>query len=340
MKKTDFTKATTDYLSHYLPEVRGLSNNTISSYRDTFKQLLTFYAEIKNIPANRMEIRFLTYNNVTSFLEWLEQERKVSISTRNQRQAAVQSFVRYLRYRYPEYLYEYHDILEMKAKKQAKPLIPFLTADELKSLLSQPDANSRSERRNLVMLTTLYDTGARVQELCDLTTDDIRLEKPSKIKLTGKGGKTRQVPIMRDTGRMLKQYMKEYHRFVKKGSPEPLFYNKKREPLTRSGVAYIVKKYAKTADMSLSVKDLTPHVFRHTKAMHMLQAGIELVYIRDFLGHSDIRTTEIYARADAEMKRKVFEKAVPNYTPAELMPWEEDDEDILSWLEHFGKPDC
>jgi site-specific recombinase XerD len=220
MKKTDFTKATTDYLSHYLPEVRGLSNNTISSYRDTFKQLLTFYAEIKNIPANRMEIRFLTYNNVTSFLEWLEQERKVSISTRNQRQAAVQSFVRYLRYRYPEYLSEYHDILEMKAKKQAKPLIPFLTADELKSLLSQPDANSRSERRNLVMLTTLYDTGARVQELCDLTTDDIRLDKPSKIKLTGKGGKTRQVPIMRDTGRMLKQYMKEYHRFVKKGSPD------------------------------------------------------------------------------------------------------------------------
>lgn len=337
MKKTDFTKATTDYLSHYLPEVRGLSSNTITSYRDMFKQLLTYYAENKDIPANKMEIKYLTYDNVTSFLEWIEQERKVSIATRNQRQAAIQSFVKYLRYRYPEGLSQYHDILEMKAKKKPKPLIPFMTADELKSLLSQPDVSSRIERRDLVMMTTLYDTGARVQELCDLTTDDIRLEKPAKIKLTGKGGKTRQVPIMRDTGKYLKQYMKEFHRFVKKGSPEPLFYNRVGEPLTRSGIAYIVKKYAKTADMSLSVNEVTPHVFRHTKAMHLLQAGVELVYIRDFLGHTDIRTTEIYARADAEMKRKVFEKTVPNYTPGELMPWEENDNDILSWLENFGR---
>lgn len=165
MKKTDFTKATTDYLSHYLPEVRGLSPNTVSSYRDMFKQLLIFNAENKNVPANKMEIKFLTCDNVTSFLEWLELERKVSISTRNQRQAAIQSFVRYLCYRYPESLSEYHDILEMKAKKKPRPLIPFMTADELKSLLSQPNAKSRSERRDLVMMTTLYDTGARVQEL-------------------------------------------------------------------------------------------------------------------------------------------------------------------------------
>lgn len=337
MKKTDFTKATTDYLSHYLPDVRGLSPNTVSSYSVMFKQLLTFFANNKKIPANNMEIKYLTYDNVASFLEWLEQERKVSISTRNQRQAAIQSFVKYLRYRYPEYLSAYYDILDMKAKKKPKPLMPFMTADELKSLLSQPDTNVRDERRDLVLMTILYDTAARVQELCDLTTDDVRLESPARIKLTGKGGKTRQVPIMSETRKMLKGYIKEYHRFVKQGSPEPLFYNRKGEPLTRSGVAYIVKKYAKTAEMSLSADDLTPHVFRHTKAMHLLQAGVELVYIRDFLGHVDIRTTEIYARADAEMKRKVFEKTVPNYIPGELMPWEEDDKDILTWLEHFGK---
>lgn len=338
MKKTDFTKAVTDYLSHYLSEVRGLSLNTISSYRDMFKQLLIYFDTNRNISANEMEIKLLTYENVSDFLEWLERERKVCISTRNQRQAAIQSFIKYLRYRYPENLSEYHDILDMKAKKNAKPLIPYMTADELKSLLSQPDMNSRHERRDLVIMATLYDTGARVQELCDLTTDDIRLEYPAKIKLTGKGGKTRQIPIMSNTGKLLKQYMKEYHRSGKTGSPKPLFYNKNGEPLTRSGVAYIVKKYAVTTDMSLLPNELTPHVFRHTKAMHMLQAGIELIYIRDFLGHSDIRTTEIYARADAEMKRKVFEKTVPNYTAGELMPWEEDN-DLLSWLEHFGKSD-
>lgn len=338
MKKTDFTKAVTDYLSHYLSEVRGLSLNTVSSYRDMFKQLLIYFDTNRNISANEMEIKLLTYENVSDFLEWLERERKVSISTRNQRQAAIQSFIKYLRYRYPENLSEYHDILDMKAKKNAKPLIPYMTADELKSLLSQPDMKSRNERRDLVIMATLYDTGARVQELCDLTTDDIRLEHPAKIKLTGKGGKTRQIPIMGNTGKLLKQYMKEYHRSVKIGFPKPLFYNKNGEPLTRSGVAYIVKKYAVTADMSLLPNELTPHVFRHTKAMHMFQAGIELIYIRDFLGHSDIRTTEIYARADAEMKRKVFEKTVPNYTAGELMPWEEDN-DLLSWLEHFGKSD-
>ncbi len=214
--------------------------------------------------------------------------------------------------------------------------MPYLTADEFKSLFAQPDLNSRKERRDLVLMTTLYDTGARVQELCDITTDDIRLERPAKIKLTGKGGKTRQIPIMGDTGKLLKQYMKEYHCYTKSGSPRPMFYNRRGEPLTRSGVAYIIKKYARTADISLSPDRITPHVLRHTKAMHMLQAGIELVYIRDFLGHVDIKTTEIYARADAEMKRKIFEKTVPNYTPGELMPWEEND-DILSWLEQFGK---
>ncbi len=335
--KTDFTKATTDYLSHYLPDVRGVSKNTVSSYNDMFKQLFTFFENNKKIEPDKMEIKYLNLDSVSSFLDWLEETRNVSISTRNQRQAAIQSFVRYLRYRYPENMSNYHDILDLQKKRGPKPLIPYLTIDDIKLFLEQPDADTRDGRRDLVLLLVLYDTAARVQELCDLTTDDVRLEKPAKIKLTGKGGKTRQVPIVGDTVKVLQQYMKEYHRYSKPGTPEPLFYNREKESLTRSGVAYIIKKYAKNTNLSLTPEEITPHVFRHSKAMHMLQARIELIYIRDFLGHVDIKTTEMYARADAEMKRKVFEKTVPNYVPGELMPWEEEAEGILDWLEKFGK---
>lgn len=218
-------------------------------------------------------------------------------------------------------------------KKHEKPIIPFLTEDELRTLLAQPDPSTQQGLRDLALISLLYDSGARVQELIDLRIMDIRLVNPAMVTLTGKGRKARMVPLMKDTCKLLDTYMRNYH-LGAKPLTSPLFFSKTGQPLTRYGVTYILKKYASTA--SLKCEKISPHVLRHTKAMHLLRAGVNMIYIRDFLGHVDISTTDIYARIDAEMKRKVFEEKVPNFIPNKAMPWEEN-EDLMQWLTQLGK---
>ena len=304
MKKTDFTKALTAYFSTYLPLTCGVSPNTCNSYRDAFKLLLLYFQEEKGVPANSIELRMLNRNLVSDFLDWLEAQRKVSVTTRNQRLAAMKAFAHYVQYRNPEYLENCTDIITMRPKKHEKPVIPFLTEDELKALLAQPDPSTRHGLRDLTLLSLLYDSGARVQEITDLQLKDIRLTNPAMVTLTGKGRKARQVPLMKETCTLLD--------------------------------TYILKKYVSKAELDGSARKISPHGLRHTKAMHLLRAGVNMIYIRDFLGHVDISTTEVYARIDAEMKRKVFEEKVPNFTPNTTMPWEED-KDLLQWLTQFGK---
>ena len=222
-----------------------------------------------------------------------------------------------------------------KMQNFSRSWIPFLTEDDLSLLLSQPDASTRQGLRDLTLLALLYDSGARVQELVDLRLKDVRLTHPPMVILTGKGRKVRQVPLMKDTCKLLDRYIRSFHS-DSQSQMIPLFYNAKKQALSRYGVTYILKKYAAKASPVLEPQNISPHVLRHTKAMHLLRAGVNMIYIRDFLGHADISTTEVYARIDAEMKRKVFEEKVPNYTPNTTMPWEED-EDLLQWLTQFGK---
>lgn len=335
MKKTDFTKAITTYFSEYLPNTCGLSVNTLNSYRDMFKLLLMFFQQEKGVVAYAIELRMLTRDTVADFLDWLETTRRVSVSTRNQRLAALKAFSRYVQYRYPDSITNCVDILTMRPKKQEKTVIPFLTEDQLTKLFEQPDTSTHKGLRDLALMVLLYDSGARVQELTDLTLGDVRLVHPAMVVLTGKGRKARQVPLMKDTCRLLEQYISKFH--VQNGPQEtPLFYNRAGNNLTRYGVTYILKKYATSAGQYIDPSMISPHVLRHTKAMHLLRAGVNMIYIRDFLGHADITTTEVYARIDAEMKRKVFEKTVPNFTPDAVLPWEED-ENLLRWLTQFGK---
>lgn len=333
--KTDFTKALTTYFSSYLPNTCGVSPNTSNSYRDAFKLLLLFFQEEKGVPANCIELRMLNRELVLDFLDWLERHRKVSVTTRNQRLAAIKVFAHYVQYRAPEYLENCTDIISIRAKKHEKPLVSFLTEDELKTLLEQPNPSIRQGLRDLTLLSLLYDSGARVQELTDLKLKDIRLTNPAMVTLTGKGQKARQVPLMKDTCKLLDSYIRNFH-LDSKPLTTPLFFNKKGQALSRYGVTYILKKYSTQASLESDLKKISPHVLRHTKAMHLLRAGVNMVYIRDFLGHVDISTTEVYARIDAEMKRKVFEEKVPNFTPSTIMPWEED-EDLLQWLTQYGK---
>lgn len=333
MKKTDFAKALTAYFSSYLPTTCGFSPNTCNSYRDTFKLLLLYFQTEKGIEANCIELRVLTRELVLDFLDWLESHRGVSATTRNQRLAALKAFAHFVQYRYPECLDPCTDIVSIRPKKHEKPIIPFLTEDELRTLLAQPDPSTQQGLRDLALISLLYDSGARVQELIDLRIMDIRLVNPAMVTLTGKGRKARMVPLMKDTCKLLDTYMRNYH-LGAKPLTSPLFFSKTGQPLTRYGVTYILKKYASTA--SLKCEKISPHVLRHTKAMHLLRAGVNMIYIRDFLGHVDISTTDIYARIDAEMKRKVFEEKVPNFIPNKAMPWEEN-EDLMQWLTQLGK---
>ena len=335
MKKTDFTKALTSYFSTYLPETCGVSPNTCNSYRDAFKLLLLYFQEEKGVPANSIELRMLNRNLASDFLDWMEAQRKVSVTTRNQRLAAMKAFAHYVQYRNPEYLENYTDIIAMRPKKHEKPVIPFLTEEELKALLAQPDPSTRHGLRDLTLLSLLYDSGARVQEITDLKLKDIRLTNPAMATLTGKGRKARQVPLMKETCKLLDAYIRNFN-LNSEPLTSPLFFNQKGQALSRYGITYILKKYVSQAELDSDTRKISPHVLRHTKAMHLLRAGVNMIYIRDFLGHVDISTTEVYARIDAEMKRKVFEEKVPNFTPNTTMPWEED-KDLLQWLTQFGK---
>lgn len=335
MKKTDFTKALTSYFSTYLPETCGVSPNTCNSYRDAFKLLLLYFQEEKGVPANSIELRMLNRNLASDFLDWLEMQRKVSVTTRNQRLAAMKAFAHYVQYRNPEYLENCTDIIAMRPKKHEKPVIPFLTEEELKALLAQPDPSTRHGLRDLTLLSLLYDSGARVQEITDLKLKDIRLTNPAMVTLTGKGRKARQVPLMKETCKLLDAYIRNFN-LNSEPLTSPLFFNQKGQALSRYGITYILKKYVSQAELDSDTRKISPHVLRHTKAMHLLRAGVNMIYIRDFLGHVDISTTEVYARIDAEMKRKVFEEKVPNFTPNTTMPWEED-KDLLQWLTKFGK---
>lgn len=202
-------------------------------------------------------------------------------------------------------------------------------------LLAQPDPSTRHGLRDLTLLSLLYDSGARVQEITDLKLKDIRLTNPAMVTLTGKGRKARQVPLMKETCKLLDAYIRNFN-LNSEPLTSPLFFNQKGQALSRYGITYILKKYVSQAELDSDTRKISPHVLRHTKAMHLLRAGVNMIYIRDFLGHVDISTTEVYARIDAEMKRKVFEEKVPNFTPNTTMPWEED-KDLLQWLTKFGK---
>jgi len=212
-----------------------------------------------------------------------------------------------------------------------------LPLDSVKGLLNQPDRTTIQGKRDAVLLSLLYDTGARVQELVDLKVGDITLNDAITIMLTGKGGKSRIVPVMRPTGELIRQYIKGVGLSSPMYNRNPLFTNCSNKPLTRAGVTYILKKYAEQAQ-SHGVKDITreitPHWLRHSKAMHLLQSGVNLVYIRDLLGHADISTTEIYARADEKMKRKALTEAYDSPSNKDLPAWKQD-KNLLDWLKSF-----
>lgn len=333
MKPTDFSKHLTNFLSSYLPSQKNVSKNTIYSYRDAFKLFLRYCQEDKQIPPEKLTMGMLSRDLITGFLDWLESERKCSISTRNQRLTAIHSFFRYVQYEEPSGIYYFQKVISIPLKKAPKTVVNHLSPEAMQLLLAQPDRNCLKGRRNLTLMSVLYDTGARVQELIDIQVGDVILDAPAVMVLTGKGSKTRRVPLMKNTVSLLKRYILD-HKLDKPGKREyPLFTNNQHNKLTKEGVAYIISTYVASArkTSTLVPPKVKPHIFRHSKSMHLLQAGVNLIYIRDFLGHVDLKTTEIYARTDTETKRKAIENAYPDLVDSDLPDWNQD-QGLLSWL--------
>jgi integrase/recombinase XerD len=329
---TDFAVFLRRFLTGHLAGLRGCSPNTIASYRDTFKLLISWFRDERSIPPGKLTLDRIDAAAVTGFLNWLETERHNSISTRNQRLAAISSFCTWMQTQDPARMACWQDILAIPAKKQARPVISHLTAGQARRLLAQPDRSTRQGQRDATLLATLYDTGARVQELADLAVRDIRLQHPALASLTGKGRKTRHVPLAGNTTELLAAYLAE-HRLDKPGHDDhPVFYGQHRARLSRGGIAWIISKYqAQIHDPLLARASISPHTLRHSKAMHLYEAGVPLPYIRDILGHVDLSTTEIYARASTEAKRKALEAAYPGIVTSDLPEWNQDP-GLLDWL--------
>lgn len=335
MNPTCFARYMSKYLTEYLPGIQGVSYNTIASKRDAYILLLKYLDDTQNIKAEDVDIPLLSRETIIKYLEWLEKSRGSSVSTRNIRLAAIKSLFSYIQTQTPDYIYQCQQILSIPRKKEPGHTLEYLTIEGIKSVLDAVETSSRTGFRDLTLLSLMYDSAARVQEIADLSVNDFRAEKPSTLRLTGKGSKTRIVPLMSTTSDLVSKYISIYHPSYRGEYNVPLFSNRKKEKLTRAGIAYILKKYVKIArekQPDLIPETVSPHGLRHSKSMHMLQAGVPLIYIRDFLGHSEISTTEIYARCDSEQKRKAIENTCPSITKSETPMWQKDTS-LLGWLQ-------
>ena len=266
----------------------------------------------KKIRINKLSLKDITKECIVEFLEWFQRERKCSDSTRNVRLAAIHSFFNFLQYEVPENINEWQKILSIKVKKVKKGTMNYLTIEGVKLLFAQPDLSTKKGMRDLTMLALMYDSAARVQEVIDLTASSVRLTKPYTIKLVGKGNKARIVPLMDQQVVHLKNYMEMNHLLEPHVNMHPLFYNSRREkayPCRSSLHSSELCKSSKNERSEVGARKISPHSLRHSKAMHLLQAGVNLVYIRDILGHESVQTTEVYARVDSKQKREAIEKA-------------------------------
>ena len=334
MKPTDFSVHLTRFLTHHLAAQRNLSPNTVRAYRDAFALFLRFCRDQRGIAPERLWLKDIDVRLVEAFLDHLEDDRNVSTPTRNHRLAALHSFFRYVQLEVPDHLLRCQRILAIPSRRQTRKLVGYLSREDLAGILAQPDLGGPAGRRDAVLLSVLYDTGARVQELIDMTAGDVRLDPPAQVRLLGKGRKVRAVPLMGPTADLLRDHLREYGLGRPERAEEPVFRNRQGRPLTRWGVRYILDKHVRAArDARPGFKQpVSPHTFRHTKGMHLVQAGISLEIIRDFLGHQDAATTQMYARANLEMQRTALEKVADGSAFPEVPSWKKDGA-LLEWLQ-------
>ena len=334
MTATDFAVLVTKFLTEYLPLHRSCSKNTISSYKDSLKLFILFLRDHKSMNINKFKMRQIDRELILEFIEWLK-NRGNSPVTINHRLAGIKSFINFAQYGSVENLAYLQPVLSVKSLKTTTRQVDYLTEEQMNSLINLPPTDTFTGLRHRIIMCLLYDTGARVQELCDLKIEDINLGNNPTVKLHGKGSKIRIVPISKNMNQILEVYISKFYSNIKLKN-EYLIKNKNNQQMSRDGIEYIVQKYAtilKNNNPSFPSK-VHPHMFRHSKAMHMLAVDIPIVYIRDFLGHEDISTTMIYARADSRKKNEAINNLAPKLIEEKYVDWSKD-QDLLDFLNSF-----
>ena len=307
-----FSYLVTTFFQNHLAAERGLSANTIGSYSDCIKLLIRFAcARVSALPEN-LDINQFSRELIIDFLDDLENTRKNTAATRNQRLAAIKTFFHFLASNVPELMHLNETIQAIRQKKIEHTPPPSMTLDEVGAILAVPDPSRLLGARDKALVQLMYQSGGRVQELADLRISDLRFESPATVTLTGKGNKTRVIPLREETLAALTHYL-EFREQAGIHSGH-LFLSIKSQPITRFGIWRRIEKLATEAARhcpSLQGRRITPHVFRHTIALHLLESGSDIVLVQEWLGHADLRTTSQYLEVSIERKRAALDKVPP-----------------------------
>jgi len=314
MKANDFPSYVTNFFSKYLTLQCGMSTNTVASYSDSFLLLFHYCREQKGIDPEKLTFEKLTRQLVLDFCLWLEDVRHSSIRTRNLRLTALQSFFRFVLTQSPEYAALCASILSIPQKAFVKKLPMHLSEQEMEMLFLQPDTHTTRGIRDLALMAVLFDSGMRISELANLKMGDLHLSgSPTTLKVLTKGGKLRQIPLCKEVVAILKTFLNKQKSLQHDSF---IFTGNRGERLTRPGINYILAKYvdkARKANPGFFMVKVSAHVLRHTKATLLLLNGVNLIYIRDLLGHSSVVTTELYARSSPELLKKALDENSQSY---------------------------
>ena len=291
------------FLMEHLVGERNLAHNTQTSYRDTLTLMLPFVATRVKKPFDRLCVDHISPDLTRLFLLSLEQDRGCSVTTRNQRLAAIHALARFIGERSPQHLAWCTEIRAVPFKKALRPSIGYLDKPEIDAILDTPDQSTRQGLRDYALLLFLYNTGARADEAAHVILRDLNLDCSPSVKIFGKRGKVRLCPLWSLTAKILRPLT------VERPNDQPLFLNCRGQAMTRFGVHALVKRYvlrARHRAPSLCKKQVSAHTIRHTTAVHLLRAGVDINTIRAWLGHVSLDTTHVYAEIDLEMKAKAL----------------------------------
>lgn len=316
------------FLLEYMVTERNLSHNTQVSYRDTLVQLLPFASELVRQPIDKMKVDDLSPSVIKLFLLNIEDNRNCSIATRNLRLSAIHSLARFIGRYSPEHIEWCSNVRSIPIKKKVISQVGYLEKPEMDALLVAPDRKTTLGERDYILLLFLYNSGARADEVARLTVDCLNLNEPAYVRVYGKGNKIRICPLWKQTALLLRSLISGC------GVTDHVFRSRINKPMTRFGIHRIVTQYARIASESIStIKDkrVSPHLIRHTTAVHLLRAGVDINTIRAWLGHVSLDTTNIYAEVDIEMKAKAL-ASVDIPESISTMPYKENRPSLMMFL--------
>lgn len=336
MNDENLGRITYSFFADFLAVQKGLRPASIKSYRDAFRLFLRFVSSDARRKITHLSLRDLTFDRVKGFLYYLEADRKNRVQTRNHRLAVLRTFFDYAAMRVPEMLSTSKRVAAIPMKRIPPPETSFLEREEIAALFSQLPSKGRCVLRDRALLLFLYNTGARVQEVADLRRENLDLGASPRVRLHGKGDKWRICPLWQETADMLKALLLQTT--AHDGSEGGVFLSQKGRPLTRFGIYKIVRRHTDSLIRGRAAppRHVSPHVFRHTAAMHLLESGVEVNVIRSWLGHASLETTNRYAEISTRMKEAALRVCEPKNDSSagyRRRPIWREDETLLSWLD-------